>query len=861
MRVINHYRTAVSAAALFSTVATGALMAFPAGAQTGDQAQAQAAAPSEEIVVTATRREEKLQKVPIAVTAVSAEMLRTQGIQSLQDLGTGKIPGLSAISMFGQETSTSFAIRGLAPDDPSQGTRDAPVALYVDGINLPRNQGSSLDLITPERVEVLRGPQGQLFGRNAEGGVVQIVSKKPTGQLDGDVSFGIGNFDTHYGKGMIDLPDLDGWDIQISGSGREHGGYIKNVRNPALEGITPIVSPGSRIVLPRDNYDTDFSKLDTYGGRVAVQKNFDFGLSVFYAFDQSHAENDQGFTNLVDPPSTNAPAVYSTLVGGTPFKVPPGVVPPGINVFTGGKVVTYSQFPITDKYPSSAPYSLFNPYFITDAYGHTLDLTYDLTDDWTVKAITGVRTTEQVGMSNLPVSVSPVNPAAGLYLKSQTFSQEFQALYSTDNFHLTTGAIFFHEHVLNQIDSWFTGNCAILNAQPPFYATAGCVPGGAPTVGPYFSPLIAKPPAVDGLFSQTSTTRAYGIYGQGDYTPPILDDKVTITLGLRYTDDTKDGLRDISLGLPVHIGNHSHVARVDPAFTIKYNWTDDINTYVRYASGFRDGGANVRSETFNAYGPELLKSLEFGLKSTWLDRRLTVNAAVFHNILSGQQLDIQTEPQTNPSLINTFNYPEDIDINGVELEATAHPIPNLTISASFAYLDYPGLYPFGATKTNAGFLPQVMITPAGVIPSPATIAAHPDSTVYSLVWVGTPEYAGSLSVDYTIPEIVGGMDLMLHGDWAKNSPISTSPTYHTTAIGHGSYTIVPDFQPTFDQDILNLRVALRNIPMGPATGEIALWGKNVLGNLNGSFAFSGGPLGQEYLLPPATYGVELRVKF
>lgn len=186
---------------------------MPASAQDGGT---RAGVGTADIVVTATRREQRLQEVPLAVTALSGETLRSRGIDNVNDLGPGKIAGLTSYPLNGTETGVALQMRGYGTSDASQGTQDNAVAFYIDGINIPRAQGGALDLITPERIEVLRGPQGQLFDRNAEAGVVQIVSRRPSGQWGGDFRAGIGNFDAYEVKGRLDLPELAGFRIQLS---------------------------------------------------------------------------------------------------------------------------------------------------------------------------------------------------------------------------------------------------------------------------------------------------------------------------------------------------------------------------------------------------------------------------------------------------------------------------------------------------------------------------------------------------------------------------------------------------------------------------------------------------------------------
>lgn len=151
---------------LFASAALSAL-SMPSLAH-GQDAAGQAGAGNADIVVTATRRERRLQEVPLAVTALSGDTLRSRGIENLNDLGPGKIAGLTSYPLNGTETGVALQMRGYGTSDASQGTQDNAVAFYIDGINIPRAQGGALDLITPERIEVLRGPQGQLFGRNAK---------------------------------------------------------------------------------------------------------------------------------------------------------------------------------------------------------------------------------------------------------------------------------------------------------------------------------------------------------------------------------------------------------------------------------------------------------------------------------------------------------------------------------------------------------------------------------------------------------------------------------------------------------------------------------------------------------------------
>ena len=696
---------------LWLTSTTAFMLATPCFAQTSPTSPATAS----EVVVTAMRREQRLQEVPLAVTALNENTLRARGIVSASDLGTGKVPGLSVIPLSGSEVAMSIAIRGYGTSDASQGTQDQPVAFYIDGINLPRAQGMAMDLITPERIEVLRGPQGQLFGRNAEAGAIQIVSRRPRGEFNGDITVGYGNFNQRTTKGRIDLPEIAGFKFQVSGVYRAHDGYVKNIHNPLLENITPYTNPNSSFRFDRGSYDQDMNQLDSHGWRIAVER--DFGkLNAFYSYDNSWAKDDQGMTHFVNSPD-----------GGTIFNPTGGTGPARIFTTFGG---VFAQQPLDfNHYPTDVPYSLLYLPFITKANGHLLNLTYQASDHLTLKSITGARESLRYGGTDLTVALSSIQPDATEYLLSRTFSQEFQAIYDVHGFDLTAGAMYFHESDKDERDAGFATNC------PAGIPGAPCdAASGEPTRGPYVNPLL--PPGTNNFTRQYSTTRAYALYTQASWTPDILDEKLELTGGLRYSNDTKRGERTIANGLflATPLRNEAKVSRVDPAVMVKYKWTPDVNTYFRYASGFRDGGANVRSVTFNAYQPETLDSYEVGLKSQWLERRVTVNVALFHDIVHNQQQSLQTDPAINPSISDTFNVPVKYKTNGVEFELTATPLDGLTISANYTYLDankrYTGidrttLTSFAVTNPTIGAL-------GALIPSAADIAAHPNSSVLLL---------------------------------------------------------------------------------------------------------------------------------
>jgi iron complex outermembrane receptor protein len=843
-------------------------IATPQAAAAQDDATSTTAVGAD-IVVTATRREQRLQEVPLAVTALSGETLRSRGIENMNDLGPGKIAGLTSYPLNGSETGVALQMRGYGTSDASQGTQDNAVAFYIDGINIPRAQGGALDLVTPERIEVLRGPQGQLFGRNAEAGVVQVVSRRPTGILGGDFRAGIGNFDAYELKGRLDLPSLAGFNIQLSGMFRKRGGYFRNVRSSLLQNITPVSSPYSSFHWKTGNYDQDFRKLKTYGGRIAVER--DFGdLNVFYAYDNIWAKDDQAFPQILVSP--NAGTIENPNGGIT---VPPSG-PATIFTTDGGR---YQQQPLDlDHYPRSAPFAIPSLYFITKNQGHVLNLSYGASDSLTLKSITGLRKSLNYGGAVTSLGTSPVQAWASNYLDSKVFSQELQAIYTVSNFNITVGGIYFHEDVRDERDSGFSTNC------PAGIPGAPCTPGAGPSRAPYYSPFAPN----GGFIRQFSKTNAYAAYGQASWTPPVLEEKLELTAGLRYSDDTKRARRDIFNGviLPNQLRNEAKEKRVDPAFVVKYSWTDDINTYFRYASGFRDGGANVRSQTFVAYDTEVLKSFEIGLKSQWFDRRVTLNIAAFRYKVTDQQQSIQTNPSVNPSISDTFNVNVPYKAKGFEVELSARIVPGLSVAANYTFIDANeriiGIDPV----TLKTFTPKsTSILPAGPCPaapsgncagglvvSPEDMAAHPNSTFLQLLGIGAARHSGSVSVDFS-QRIDPGI-FNIHFDWTRSSSMICCAPYRLATFINATGTVqspAPRYNPGVSTNRINARMSFSEIPLRSGVkGELSFWVKNLLNHVDLAQLFPAGnalnasqpyPQAATYLQPPRTMGGEFRIQF
>src|SRR5574337_1893937 len=218
---------------LLAAAVAQALIAFPVAAQTAtgaknppekDQASAKKPVTLKEVIVTAQRRAQDIQKVPIAVTALDEAQLNARGIQNVSDLGA-VAPNVIVQTSPGNRTQTVVAIRGAVNINPAP-YWDQPVAMYVDGVYIGKTQGDVFDLVNLERIEVLRGPQGTLFGRNTMAGAINLITRQPSGQFTGDASLSLGNYGSKVAKATVDLPAMGKLKVSLGGRVERRAGWV-----------------------------------------------------------------------------------------------------------------------------------------------------------------------------------------------------------------------------------------------------------------------------------------------------------------------------------------------------------------------------------------------------------------------------------------------------------------------------------------------------------------------------------------------------------------------------------------------------------------------------------------------------------
>ena len=738
----------------------------------------------EEIVVTATRREESLQDVALAVSAITTEGLVNRGINNLGELSAGKIPGFVPTRFSGGST-LAISVRGVGLSDPTQGTVEMAVPVYIDGVFLGRGQGLGVELINPERIEILRGPQGQLFGRNAEGGVVQYVSRKPTGEFGIVASGSFGNYNDQRVKLVLDLPEVYGLSTQFSG--------VMNNRDPYTAMSRVSKYPGGASP-PRPNWGHNL--VDASGFRFAARWQNDSGFIADYSYDYTDEFGTEGYLTWMD-----VDAVRPATAANAP----------------------------TEDLPETTFERLFNQGFQTYASGHNLTLAWPMSDSITLKSITSYRETSRDGGNTLGTSLpAGVSSSGFVYtwaleqLEQDQTSQEFQFIGTWDQFDLTAGAMWFNE----QVEDFRRSNLTGPGLTPPvsFIQPA--------SIGYCVTFRLDPCPTTSAL--QNAESDSYGIYAQGNYRPAMFDNRLELTLGLRYTDDQKDAERTAANGQPVSQKAEFSASRVDPAAVIQYRWTDDVQTYLRFATGYRAGGANVRSSNFTSFDEEENEAWELGLKSRWFDNSVQMNLALFRNTIKGEQLTIQESPTTNPSLTNTFNNPADKEVNGVEVELFWAIMDGLSIGGNYAFMDVDDYNEYDNPFTTV-------------------------TDISRFYTVSTPENSGSIFLDYD-SNPAGDNGFFFHTDYAF-----AEGHYWTTPGAQDVRSFLPTYvRPESDMKNLSARLGYRFGGGDNGKMQLALWGKNLTDNSSIVYGFDGCAFGGghcAFRAAPQTYGLEVRFEY
>jgi iron complex outermembrane receptor protein len=763
-----------------TALAVGAT-ACAASAQEGAPPQGQATA-IEEVVVTARRREENLQTTPVAITAVTSATMEARGVQSLVEI-SHIAPNMQIQDTPGSTGSAGVAIRGIAYGDNVIG-QDSPVGIYIDGIPSNRVSTAVMDLVEPDRVEVLRGPQGTLFGRNTTAGAILITSHTPGDEFGGQVRAGYGTWNNQLFQGRIDTGLLGNSGIKASFA------YQHRSRDGSQNNLEQ----------PRDK-DPGAEKTDAYWFKVVGEWG---NLKATVSGDRTDQYAVPVMLQIVD-----APVGLRNLFANSPS--------------FGGNTLPITQTPMY----TVSNYGFTNVQHVwTQGVAATVE--YQVADFLTLKSISGVRAYKRADIANYgpsrlrvpntlaPTQILQFNGAYGFNDRQQSqrqFSEEFQVLGTVGDFNYVAGLYYFDEN------AWDEGITRLVAASA--------------TGATGFDSVTNR------LYTVDSKSKA--AFAQVDWRPSFLDKKLELSGGIRYTKDSRDfdQTQNVVRSSKLHTKNTSYLLGAN------YQWTEGVMTYVRFSTGYRAGGFNVRAGATAdpTYLPEKIKAYEAGFKIDAFNRRLRFNGAAFYNKYKDLQVGQFVAP-TSGGGGGALTFNANAKYKGFELETVVVPIDGLTITANLGVLD-PKYTQFPVATGAGGAL------------SPGCTALSNTTFFQNCADVAdvtaSPHHTADLSAVYTFPETgfgepSVGVDYSYRGkiEWAGYA--GTSPFKAAVAAK--------------DYGLLGARLALSDIPLGDsARGELAVYGRNLTNEKYVTQGIDFVLFGTKNFGDRRTFGVEGKVEF
>ncbi|MEH6569052.1 MAG: TonB-dependent receptor [Halioglobus sp.] len=612
----------------------------------------------EEVVVTAQKKAESLQDTPIAISAFTSEGLEQIGAYSAVDVGE-YTPNAVITRSLGSAFNIRVSIRGLGTAEPSLSV-DPKVGIYLDGAYVARNAGSVFDVVDLERVEILRGPQGTLWGKNTTGGAINMVTKQPDGEFGGKVDVTAGNFGARRGTVTIDTPEVAGLAAKFTYMKMLSDGWADN-NNPASE--------------------KDLGSVDTDAFRMALRWDITDSLSANYSYDVTDGDATAPATQVGFVDASTAPDVETIDL--ETFEYYQG------NAYADMAVIANDDDRLEDFYLDNMQKE------IVDISGHNLTFSWML-GDLEIRSITAYRDyeSEQQGLdldggSWLKFQGDVASTAAIFHTsgdkEQDQVSQEFQFLGTAfdNSLDYVVGLYYFDEEG-KETNPWqFTPYNAANDINSLFNGTFG------------------------GWYEVTSESKA--IYGQATY---HFNEAWRLTLGARYTEDEKS----LTLLEEDPMLDQDHNAKDDWsestfAGTVMYFLNDDINMYGKISQGYAAGiynpstvgrgvGLADPSAALIPADPEETTAYEIGLKSQFAEGRVQFNAAVFYN----DNTNLQSTDFVD-GVRRTINSGES-DTTGFEVDLIALPAENWTINATYGYsdtdYDEPGKFGTALKTGNAG---------------------------------------------------------------------------------------------------------------------------------------------------------------
>lgn len=638
----------------------------------------------EEITVTARKIEEGLQDAPLAISAFSAQELENRGAIDVTDIAAAapNVHFQTGGATSGMSAAPTVFIRGIGQSDFNI-NNDPAVGMYIDGIYFGRMIGSLTDLMDLERAEVLRGPQGTLFGRNSIGGAINLISKKPDpSESSGKLLLALGERDFRHLKGAANISLSDSAAVRLSGFYREREGYVDALQynNFKLGGEDVWGVRGALRFEPTDVFSVDIT--------VDWSERSDPPAAVV-PVALGNVSANPGSGNVLGDGRSTMPSAFRFNTGLNapnplaPLPPPPAAwVSPDTATCSNPALVNTSQdcFGNAHIFGNNAVNSLWvdrngnpiEPEQELDQGGASLVLTWDL-EVGTLTATSAYREMDASFTNDNDFTPFVIFHNVNDEFSQDQFSQEIQfSGTASDKLSYVAGLYYFKEDGLQAI-----------SLLTPMLPPAGAPPAAA------FLPFFQT---IDRRIDNTSKA----VYGQINYD---LTDRAHLTVGARYTENDKEV--DLALFRGDRAAPWFTVSELDNAtidetnvlVNLAFDLNDSTMIYGQFANGFRDGGWPVRFPGLPvgipplntvAFGPENVDSFELGIKTTLNDDRVRLNAAVFSS--SYEDMQIQFSDPTLNGAPNTSNLGE-ATIQGIEVELNVLATDNLRFDFSMGYLD------------------------------------------------------------------------------------------------------------------------------------------------------------------------------
>ena len=627
-------------------------------------ASAPASAQEEEIIVTAQRREQALIDVPVAITAIGGEKVKELNLSDLASVAT-QVPGFNVTSERGENAPPSFNLRGIEGDALSARLNESSIAVYSNDVFQGDESGLNGQLFDVQRIEVLRGPQGTLFGKNTTGGLVHFISATPTAELSGYGSLAYGQDNQVTLEGAISGPLTDRVRVRLAGKWDRHDGHYKNIFVNAGQNSTLIGSGGGRV-------DKKLGDRKIWGvrGTIDVDLSEDTLFRVIGSYSDNRSHSIPAILVGTLPPGTPGAASYTRAQMCSQSRILDGEC-----VSENQARFGYAPMPEREAGISNTAW----PNNLLVSGGESFSITGRLTHDFGWATLTSITNYSEndfeeglEGGRGTPSVTSPALKPDTLVQRFNTsdqFSQELRLNGSNEAFDWVVGAFYYKDHKFSDQRS-FRNPANFQRASSLQIVTAGV------------------------------NTRSVAVFGQLDN---HLTDELTLSIGGRYTDEKRNLvnaqvfslgnlIQDVRAAAPE---TSPHTRDFTGKFGLSWEPSIDETYYVSFSRGIKGVGfnngfsvANTLERNVDALGPvgqEVLDAFELGAKMRLFDRKLSINTALFYYQYDGKQAGLSTYDGFT-AFFNYINVGE-ARLYGIETEISFQPTPRWDFRFSGALID------------------------------------------------------------------------------------------------------------------------------------------------------------------------------